>query len=65
MEKIEKKNKYRLISGETIVAEATSLPKLAKALGCHLSWLYKTKPSSQIEIWYVNLKGYRYQLITL
>jgi|688.fasta_scaffold147638_5 hypothetical protein len=65
MEKIEIKNRYRVVSGETLVSETNSLPKLAKQLGCDLSWIYKFKPRTKSEGWYFNLKGYRYQIITL
>lgn len=63
--KIEKKMKYRIISGDTLIGEGYSLPQLAKKIGCNLSWFYQTKPKNNNEAWYFNLKGYRYQIIKI
>ena len=56
------KNKYRLVSGDTIVAEATSLPKLAKSIGCHLSCFYNFKPKNEDEQWNLHYKGFEYTI---
>jgi len=65
MKKVEVKNKYQLISGETIVAEAISLPKLAKTLGCQLSLFYTFKPKDISSPWVFKYKGYEYQIIKI
>jgi len=59
------KNKYQLKSGDTIVAEAVSLPKLCKSIGMALSWPYKFRPKYGYEEWTFNYKGFEYQIITL
>jgi hypothetical protein len=64
MKQKEIKNKYSLQSGDTTVTVQPSLPKLAKALGCNLSWIYKHKPKAD-EAWSFNYKDYQYTITVL
>lgn len=65
MEKVEKKMNYQLKSGNEIIGEANSLPKLAKICGCNLSWFYTHKPKNENDSWEFNYKGFKYQIIKL
>jgi hypothetical protein len=62
MKKVELKAKYQLVSGDSIVIETTSLPKMAKHLGCALSLFYIRKPKDVNEPWVFRYKGYEYQI---
>ncbi len=62
MKKLEVKNKYQLVSGDEVINESTSLPKLAKSLGCALSLFYKFKPESKEEEWKFPYKGFEYKI---
>jgi len=62
MKKVELKPKYQLVSGETVVVETTSLPKMAKHLGCALSLFYIKRPEDRTQPWVFRYKGYEYQI---
>jgi hypothetical protein len=64
MKKIEKQNNYKLVSGNTIIDEQTSLPKLAKNLGCSLSLFYKFG-SALDSTKSFPYKGYEYNIIKI
>lgn len=66
MKKIEKIMKYRLTSGDTLICETTSLPKMAEFMKCSIMEFYKTRPKDkEIKQWDFNYKGYVYTVTKL
>lgn len=66
MKKAEEIMKYRLVSGDTLICETNSLPKMAKFMKCSLMEFYKTRPKDKtINQWDFKYKGYIYTVIKL
>jgi hypothetical protein len=67
MKKVEKRNKYKLVSGDEEINRAATVKELVNFIGASWSWAYanKNKNINGDGTWSFNFEGYNYTIINI
>lgn len=67
MKKVEKQNKYVLMSGDEEITRSTNVQGLCDHIGCSFAWVYanKRKNVNKDGSWSFNFKGYNYTITNI
>jgi Rieske Fe-S protein len=67
MKKVEKQNKYILMSGDEEITRSTNIQGICDHIGCSFPWIYanKNKDINKDGSWSFNFKGFNYTITNI